>query len=110
MSDAIESVPTAEDRSGERIAEWARTRMGLRRGTGSGGPKARPDHWSFLLGEICLSSFVVLLVTGVYLTFYFHPSTNQVVYDGSYSRCAASWCPRPSTRRCTSPSTYAAAC
>ncbi|MFD4874312.1 cytochrome bc complex cytochrome b subunit [Streptomyces sp. NPDC058420] len=85
MSDAIESVPTAGDRSGERVAEWARTRMGLRRVTGTGGPKARPDHWSFLLGEICLSSFVVLVVTGVYLTFYFHPSTNQVVYDGGYA-------------------------
>ncbi len=59
--------------------------MGLRRVTGTGGSKARPDHWSFLLGEICLSSFVILLVTGVYLTFYFHPSTNQVVYDGGYA-------------------------
>ncbi|WSB58611.1 cytochrome b [Streptomyces cellulosae] len=30
--------------------------------------KAFPDHWSFLLGELALYSFVVLLVTGVWLT------------------------------------------
>ena len=28
--------------------------------------------------------FLVLLVTGVYLTFFFQPSTNEVIYDGSY--------------------------
>jgi ubiquinol-cytochrome c reductase cytochrome b subunit len=43
-----------------------------------------PDHWSFLLGEIALYSFVVLLVTGTYLTFFFEPSMRDVVYDGSY--------------------------
>ncbi|HMA46306.1 MAG TPA: cytochrome b, partial [Frankiaceae bacterium] len=33
--------------------------------------KVFPDHWSFMLGEIALFSFVVLLLTGVYLTFFF---------------------------------------
>jgi ubiquinol-cytochrome c reductase cytochrome b subunit len=47
--------------------------------------RAFPDHWSFVLGEICLYSFVVLVVTGVYLTFYFHPSMKQVEYHGSYA-------------------------
>ncbi|WP_078859576.1 cytochrome b [Streptomyces rubellomurinus] len=46
--------------------------------------KAFPDHWSFLLGELALYAFVVLLVTGVYLTFYFRPSMDELVYDGSY--------------------------
>jgi ubiquinol-cytochrome c reductase cytochrome b subunit len=46
--------------------------------------KAFPDHWSFVIGEICLYSFVVLLVTGVYLSLYFHPSMNEVQYHGSY--------------------------
>ena len=44
-----------------------------------------PDHWSFLLGEVALYSFVVLVATGIYLTFYFVPSTHEVVYNGSYA-------------------------
>ena len=46
--------------------------------------KTFPDHWSFMLGEICLYSFVLLVLTGVYLTLFFHPSMNTVVYHGSY--------------------------
>ncbi len=46
--------------------------------------RAFPDHWSFMLGEICLYSFLVIVLTGVYLTFFFHPSSEQVIYDGSY--------------------------
>ena len=45
---------------------------------------AFPDHWSFLLGEIALYSFVVLVATGVYLTFFFEPSLKETVYNGSY--------------------------
>src|SRR6185312_283794 len=48
--------------------------------------KVFPDHWSFLLGEIALWSFVVLLVTGVFLTFWFTPSMSQSTYEGSYSQ------------------------
>jgi ubiquinol-cytochrome c reductase cytochrome b subunit len=43
-----------------------------------------PDHWSFLLGEVALYSFVVLVVTGIYLTFFFKPSLAPVVYHGDY--------------------------
>ncbi|WP_422773963.1 cytochrome b [Plantactinospora sp. WMMC1484] len=46
--------------------------------------KVFPDHWSFLLGEIALFSFIVLLLTGVYLTLFFEPSMREVSYDGSY--------------------------
>jgi ubiquinol-cytochrome c reductase cytochrome b subunit len=46
--------------------------------------KAFPDHWSFLLGEIALYSFVVLVLTGSYLTLFFDPSLAQVRYDGPY--------------------------
>jgi ubiquinol-cytochrome c reductase cytochrome b subunit len=46
--------------------------------------KAFPDHWSFLLGELALYSFVVLLLTGVYLTFFFEPSAAEHPYTGSY--------------------------
>jgi ubiquinol-cytochrome c reductase cytochrome b subunit len=44
-----------------------------------------PDHWSFLLGEIALYSFVVLLLSGIYLTFFFDPSMREVTYEGSYA-------------------------
>src|SRR3954465_2232816 len=47
--------------------------------------KVFPDHWSFMLGEIALYSFVILLLTGVYLTLFFHASSETVVYNGSYS-------------------------
>jgi ubiquinol-cytochrome c reductase cytochrome b subunit len=43
-----------------------------------------PDHWSFLLGEIALYSFVVLVLTGIYLTIFFEPSLKETVYNGSY--------------------------
>jgi quinol---cytochrome-c reductase cytochrome b subunit len=46
--------------------------------------KVFPTHWSFLLGEIALYSFIVLLITGVYLTLFFDPSMNDVTYNGVY--------------------------
>jgi ubiquinol-cytochrome c reductase cytochrome b subunit len=45
---------------------------------------AFPDHWSFLLGEVALYAFIVLVATGIYLTFFFEPSTASTVYHGSY--------------------------
>ncbi|MFF8281703.1 cytochrome bc complex cytochrome b subunit [Streptomyces albus] len=46
--------------------------------------KAFPEHWSFLLGELALYSFVVLLITGVYLTLFFDPDMTQIRYQGPY--------------------------
>ncbi|WP_080794033.1 cytochrome b [Corynebacterium pacaense] len=46
--------------------------------------KVFPTHWSFLLGELALYSFVVLILTGVYLTLFFDPSITKVIYDGAY--------------------------
>jgi ubiquinol-cytochrome c reductase cytochrome b subunit len=43
-----------------------------------------PDHWSFLLGEVALYAFVVLVGTGIYLTLFFEPSTADTVYKGTY--------------------------
>src|SRR5690606_32680606 len=48
--------------------------------------KVFPDHWSFMLGEIALWSFVVLLITGVFLTLWFNPSMGEVQYQGSYDQ------------------------
>jgi ubiquinol-cytochrome c reductase cytochrome b subunit len=46
---------------------------------------AFPDHWSFMLGEVALYAFVVLVATGIYLTFFFDGSTATVRYDGPYA-------------------------
>src|SRR5215207_851544 len=46
--------------------------------------KIFPDHWSFMLGEIALYSFIILLLTGTFLTFFYIPSVGEVVYDGTY--------------------------
>ena len=43
-----------------------------------------PDHWSFLLGEVSLYAFVVLVGTGIYLTLFYEDSTAKVVYHGPY--------------------------
>ena len=47
--------------------------------------KVFPDHWSFLLGEIALYSFIVLLLTGTFLALFFDPSMSEVRYNGSYA-------------------------
>ena len=46
--------------------------------------KVFPTHWSFLLGEIAMYSFIVLLLTGVWLTLFFDPSMQEVTYNGVY--------------------------
>ncbi|KUJ65076.1 ubiquinol-cytochrome c reductase cytochrome b subunit [Streptomyces albus subsp. albus] len=46
--------------------------------------KAFPDHWSFLLGELALYSFLVLVLTGMYLTLFFDPSMVPSIYHGDY--------------------------
>ena len=44
-----------------------------------------PDHWSFLLGEVALYCFIVLLITGTYLALFYTDGTTQVVYHGPYT-------------------------
>jgi ubiquinol-cytochrome c reductase cytochrome b subunit len=48
------------------------------------GRKIFPDHWSFMLGEIALYSFVIILLSGTFLTLFYDPSMTEVHYDGSY--------------------------
>ncbi|MFE1645318.1 cytochrome bc complex cytochrome b subunit [Microbacterium sp. P01] len=48
------------------------------------GRKIFPDHWSFMLGEIALWSFVVVLISGTFLTFFFQASMVPTHYDGAY--------------------------
>jgi ubiquinol-cytochrome c reductase cytochrome b subunit len=68
----------------DRLYDWFDNRLNLSSGGRKAINKIFPDHWSFMIGEIALYSFVVLLATGVFLTLYFVPSTSQVVYNGPY--------------------------
>mgnify|MGYP006273336175 FL=1 len=74
---AKEKVPAA-------IANYVDERTGAAKWLKKNLTKVFPDHWSFLLGEIVLYSFIILLATGTFLTFWFDPSMKEVVYNGSY--------------------------
>ncbi len=50
--------------------------------------KVFPDHWSFMLGEICLYTFVILLISGTFLSLWYVPSMSLVTYDGAYAPLA----------------------
>ncbi len=67
-----------------RLARWIDERLGTSRVARATLNKVFPDHWSFMLGEVALYLFVILLLTGVYLTFFFVPGSKEVTYDGSY--------------------------
>jgi ubiquinol-cytochrome c reductase cytochrome b subunit len=68
-----------------RTYRWFDKRLGTTSFTRGALNKVFPDHWSFMLGEVALYSFLVLLITGVFLTFFFEASTSEVVYDGTYA-------------------------
>src|ERR1700710_677623 len=68
------------------VAAWADERTGLATLAKKQIRKVFPDHWSFMLGEIALWSFVVLLLTGTLLSLWFKPSMGDVVYNGSYDQ------------------------
>ncbi|MGW0229165.1 cytochrome bc1 complex cytochrome b subunit [Actinopolymorpha singaporensis] len=64
--------------------EFLDDRIGLAKLVRKNIRKVFPDHWSFLLGEIALYSFIILLLSGTFLTLWFKPSMQEVVYSGPY--------------------------
>jgi ubiquinol-cytochrome c reductase cytochrome b subunit len=81
MSDTFD-VPKALSGTGS----WLDDRFHGARGLRVFMRKVFPDHWSFMLGEIALWSFVLLLLTGTFLALFFVPSSAPVVYHGSYAK------------------------
>jgi ubiquinol-cytochrome c reductase cytochrome b subunit len=63
---------------------WIDDRLGLSRFARSGLNHVFPKHWSFMLGEIALYCFVVLVLTGTFLALFFEPSGGPSVYEGEY--------------------------
>ena len=82
MSDDTFDVPKALSGTGS----WLDDRFHGARGLRVFLRKVFPDHWSFMLGEIALWSFVILLLTGTFLALFFVPSSAPVVYHGSYTK------------------------
>ncbi|WP_405954742.1 cytochrome bc complex cytochrome b subunit [Streptomyces phaeochromogenes] len=82
--DARSNGRAAQTGKGEKVADWADGRLGIYSLAKTQMRKVFPDHWSFMLGEVCLYSFLILILTGVYLTLFFEPSAAEVVYNGSY--------------------------
>jgi ubiquinol-cytochrome c reductase cytochrome b subunit len=68
----------------KRLFRWIDDRLGTSSFTRTALDKIFPDHWSFMVGEIAMYCFVILVVTGVYLTFFFVPASDEVVYEGAY--------------------------
>ena len=79
------AIPAKPSKIGA-AANYADERIGLAGLAKKQVRKVFPDHWSFMLGEIALWSFVVLLITGVFLTLWFKPSMAEVIYEGSYEQ------------------------
>ena len=75
---------TAREIIAGSVANYVDERTGAAKWMKKNLTKVFPDHWSFLLGEIVLYSFIILLLSGTYLTFWFDPSQREVIYDGSY--------------------------
>ena len=76
---------TARERIAGNVAGYVDDRTGAAGWMKKNLTKVFPDHWSFLLGEICLYSFIILLASGTFLTFWFDPSMKEVVYQGEYA-------------------------
>ena len=66
------------------MIRWLDERLGVARWARGSLKKIFPDHWSFLLGEIALFSFIILLATGVFLTLFYRPDSAPVIYRGPY--------------------------
>ena len=84
MSTTNPTVSSPIEAAGEGVATYVDQRVGSNKFLGRNLGKVFPDHWSFMLGEIALYSFIVVLLSGVYLTLFYKPSMVEVIYDGSY--------------------------
>ena len=80
------STPADVPQAVSGVGGWLDDRFHGARGLRVLMKKVFPDHWSFLLGEIALWSFVILLLTGTFLSLFFQPSMTDVVYHGSYTK------------------------
>jgi ubiquinol-cytochrome c reductase cytochrome b subunit len=81
----VEAPPSRGAKAAAATADYLDQRTGIGSAVKEFARKIFPDHWSFLLGEIALYSFVVLLISGTFLTMFFVPSMNEVHYEGPWA-------------------------
>ena len=67
-----------------KAARWTEDRLCIAGGMRKQLNKVFPDHWSLMMGEIALYSFIILILSGTFLTFFFDASMAEVRYDGAY--------------------------
>ena len=77
-------APVAEGGAIAKASSWIDERTSVSGAVKEFGRKIFPDHWSFMLGEVALYSFIVILLSGTFLTFFFDPSMAHTTYDGQY--------------------------
>ncbi|HET9058900.1 MAG TPA: cytochrome b N-terminal domain-containing protein [Acidimicrobiales bacterium] len=68
-----------------QVLDFVDDRLGSSKWIRSALDKIFPDHWSFMVGEVAMYCFVLLIVTGIYLALFYSPSSQVVVYHGSYA-------------------------
>src|SRR5215470_14624673 len=81
MSTTVERAQARRRYSaGKSVLDTVDNRFGSSRFLTSVFDKIFPDHWSFMMGEVAMDSLIILIVTGVYLTFFYVPSSTDVIY------------------------------
>ena len=78
-------MPTLAQKAAAGTGTWVDDRLGNANFVKRNLNKVFPDHWSFMLGEVAMYSFVILLLSGTYLTLFFEGSSKEVIYNGSYT-------------------------
>jgi ubiquinol-cytochrome c reductase cytochrome b subunit len=78
-------MTTMLEKGADGTGRWVDDRLGSSNFVKRSLNKVFPDHWSFMLGEIALYTFIILLLSGTYLAFFYTPSLTEVIYDGSYT-------------------------
>ncbi len=76
---------TTSERAAGNVGNFLDERFGASKAAKGFARKIFPDHWSFLLGEIALYSFIILLLSGTFLTFFYVPSVGLIQYEGTYA-------------------------
>ena len=84
-------MPLSQSRQGnarvtDRLVRWMDERTSIIQVTQSLRRRVIPDHWSLFFGQIAVTSFIVCALSGVFLMFFYEPSTASVTFEGSYVR------------------------
>src|SRR5258708_18117221 len=79
---AGEAVPPETPSNGRKRVGWLEERLQLSALQQKYGRKAFPVHSTFFLGEMAAISFLILVVTGIYLGLIYTPSITEITVGG----------------------------